>query len=65
MTIEEFKKIAKEQCGRDITDEEAKKLFEELHSETAVGELDDERLGEVSGGGKIVDEILKIVSRLG
>ena len=46
MTIEEAKKLAKEQYGKDLTEEQAKELAERADG----GELSDEVLGEVAGG---------------
>ncbi len=46
MTAEEVKKLAKERCGKDLTDEQAKALA----ARTEDGELSDEMLDEVAGG---------------
>ena len=46
MTIEEVKKLVKEQYGKDLSDEQAKELAERADG----GELSDEMLDEVAGG---------------
>ncbi len=47
MTGKEVKKLIKEQCGKELTDEEAEKL---LAAAQAEGELSDADLEGVSGG---------------
>lgn len=66
MTCEEIKKLAKEQYGKDITDEQAQAVLEELN-QTAVasGELSDDALEAVSGGGKIVSLVKDIFGKIG
>lgn len=49
MTVEEVKKLVKEQYGRDITDEQARAVLEKAQA-SAKGELSDEALESVSGG---------------
>ena len=46
MTVEEVKKLAKEQYGKELTDEQAKALA----ARSDDGELSDEMLDEVAGG---------------
>ena len=47
MTVEEVKKLAKEQYGKDLTDEQAREV---LNKAAASGELSDEELEAVGGG---------------
>ena len=47
MKTEEVKKLAKEQYGKELTDEEAKALSEKLEKS---GELSEGDLEEVAGG---------------
>lgn len=53
MTIEEVKKLAKEQYGKELTYEEAEKLAAEVQSQ---GELSEADLEGVSGGAYIRQE---------
>ena len=46
-TVDELKTVAKE-IGYELTDEEAQSYFEKL---SMIGELSDDELGSVSGGG--------------
>ena len=50
MTVEELKKLAKDECGRDLTDEQAREVLNAAASAAAGGELPDETLDAVSGG---------------
>ena len=51
MTAEEIKKLAKEEYGKELTDDQARELLCKAEKECAAkGELPDETLGEVSGG---------------
>ena len=49
MTVEELKKLAKDECGKDLTDEQAREVLNKAQA-CADGELSDEALDAVSGG---------------
>ena len=49
MTVEELKKLAKDECGKDLTDEQAREILNKAQA-GAAGELSDEALEAVSGG---------------
>ena len=56
-SAEEILTIAKRN-GREVTAEEAQEVFDALHGS---GELSDDDLAKVAGGGKVVETVIKIL----
>ena len=56
-SAEDFIAITKE-SGRELTAEQARELYDRLHGS---GELSDDDLAKVAGGGKVVETVIKIL----
>ena len=66
MTCDDIIKFAKEQYGRDLTEEQARAVLQKLdETATASGELSDDALAGVSGGSRIMSQLKDLIGNLG